>query len=127
MKGTIETPRVAKVAMTLLSHLFFDVVLSLEKESSNQVVYGKQLDIKKCMKEVQYFVLTHPYGIFNIEILDSIKRDLEKPLLVIAFQNFGDNVPNIIPMKYHIILDETYTAFEAFQSSMDGILIRLKV
>lgn len=127
MKGTIETPRVAKVAMTLLSHLFFDVILSLEKESSNQVVYGKQLDIKKCMKNVQEFVLTHPYGLFNIEILDSLKRDLKKPLLVIAFKNFGEEVPGIIPMKYHIILDETYTAFEAYQSSIDGILIKLRV
>lgn len=127
MKGTIETPRVAKIAMVLLTHLFFDIVQSLEKESSNQVVYGKQLDVKACMKDVQDFILTHPYGIFSIEILDSIKRDLEKPLLKIGFQNFSDVVPGIIPMKYFIILDETYTAFEAYQSSLDGILIKLKV
>jgi hypothetical protein len=127
MTGTIATPRVAKIAMSLLSHMFFDVILSLEKENSNQVVFGKQLDIRKCMKNVQEFVLTRPYGIFHIEILDSIKRDLTKPMLTVSFQNFDTEIPGKVPMKYHIILDETYTTFEVYQSSIDGILIKIKV
>lgn len=127
MEGTIETPAVPKIAMSLLTHLFFDVITTLEKQSSNQVVFGKQLEIRKCMKSVQDFVLTHPYGIFNLEVLDSIKRDIKKPILVIAFSNFREETTNRIPMKYHIILDETYTTYEAFQSSLDGILLKMKV
>lgn len=127
MKGTIETPKVAKLVLALLTSLFFESILTLERDSSNQVVFGKQLDIKACLKKVQNFVLTHPYGIFNVEVLDSLKRDLENPTLVITFKNFDNEVPNMIPMKYHIILDETYTTFEAYQSSPSGILIKILV
>jgi len=127
MKGTIETPRVSKIAMSLLSHLFYDIIMSLEKDSTNQAVMGKQLEIRKCMKAIQEFILTHSYGIFNIEILDSLKRDFENPMLVITFRNFGEELFDKIPMKYHIILDETYTTFEVYQSSIDGILIKLKL
>ena len=127
MKGTIETPRVAAIIMSLITHLFYDVMLTLEKDSSNQVVYGKQLDIINCMKSVQQFVLTHPYGIFHIELLDSLTRDIKNPMLTLKFQNFGNDIDNKIPMNYHIILDETYTTFAVYQSSIDGILIKLKV
>jgi len=48
-------------------------------------------------------------------------------MLTITFQNFSSEIPGKIPMVYHIILDETYTTFETYQSSIDGILIKLKV
>ena len=127
MKGTIETPKVAKIIMSLLSSLFFEAILTLEKDSSNEVVFGKQLEIRACLKKVQNFVLTHPYGIFNVEVLNSLTRDVEDPILVITFRNYIDEIPNMIPMKYHIILDETYTAFDPYQSSIDGILLKMKV
>lgn len=125
MKGTIETPQVAKVAMSLLTHLFSIVIITLEKESSNKVVFGKQMEIKKNLLKIQSFILTHPYGIFHIEMLDSIKRDLEDPLLSITFKNYMNEVPGKIPMEYHIILDETYTTFEAYQSSLGGMLLKM--
>ena len=127
MKGTIEANRVEKITMSLLTHLFFDAVLALEKESSNQVVFSKQLAIRKCMKDVQEFILTHPYGIFSIEILNMLTRDLEDPELLIKFKNFGSEISEKVPMKYHIILDETYTTFEAYKSSIDGILFKMSV
>lgn len=127
MKGTIETPRVSKIVMSLITHLFTDVIMTLEKRSSDQVVFGKQLDIRKCMKDVQAFILTHTYGIFNIEILDSNKRDLENPILVLTFKNFNEEVSGKIPLEYHIILDETYTTFEAYQSSPGGVLLKIKI
>jgi hypothetical protein len=127
MKGTIETPRVPKIVMSLIAHLFFDVIMTLEKSNSDQVVFGKQLDIRKCLKDVQNFVLQHPYGKFSIEVLESPKRDVNDPALVMKFKNFGSEIPGVIPMMYYIILDETYTNFQAYQSSVDGILISLKV
>jgi hypothetical protein len=127
MKGIIETPRVPKLVLTLFTQLFYNVILTLENESSNRAVYGKQLDIKKCMENIQNFIMTHPYGIFNIEVLDSLKRDREKPILVLTFRNFGDEVKDKIPMVYHIIIDETYTTYEVFQASPDGILITIRV
>jgi len=127
MKGLIETPKVAKIAMSLLTHLFFDVILTLEKQNSNQVVFSKQLEVRKCLKDIQEFILTHPYGIFNIEILDSLKRDKEDPMLVITFKNFITEIEDKIPLNYHIILDETYTFYEVYQSSINGILIRVKL
>jgi len=127
MKGLIETPKVAKIAMSLLTHLFFDVILTLEKQNSNQVVFSKQLEVKKCLKDIQEFILTHPYGIFNIEILDSLKRDKEDPMLVITFKNFITEIEDKIPLNYHIILDETYAFYEVYQSSINGILIRVKL
>jgi hypothetical protein len=127
MKGTIETPQVAKIVMSLLTHLFSDVIISLEKRSSEEVVFGKQQDVQRCMRDVKNFVLTHPYGIFSIEVLNSLKRDPEDPLLSIRFKNFITELPNVIPMQYYIILDETYTTFEAFQKSSGGgnILLRM--
>lgn len=127
MKGTIETPRVAKIVLILLTHLFSDVILTLEKEAANQVVFGKQLAIRKCMNDVREFILSHPYGIFTLEVLDSDKRDLQNPILTIGFKNFINDIPNMVPMKYHIILDETYTTYETFQSSIDGILLRIRI
>jgi hypothetical protein len=125
MKGTIETPKVAKVILSLLSFLFLDVVMTLEKESSNQVVFSKQLAIKKCLKDIQNFILTHPYANFNVEVLNSLTRDKEDPMLVIAFRNYTNEIPGKVPLKYHLILDETYTTFEAYQSSLDGILLKI--
>jgi hypothetical protein len=126
MKGTIETPRVAKLALSLLSHLFYDVIFTLE-QNNGQVVFSKQLAIKKCMKDVQDFILTHPYGIFNIEVLDSMTRDIENPMIVIKFKNFTEELTSKIPLVYHIILDETYTSFEAYQSSTGDVLIRIHI
>lgn len=126
MKGTIETPRVPKIVMSLIAHLFFDVVMTLEKSNSSQVVFSKQLDVRKCLKDVQNFVLLHPYGKFSIEVLESPKRDVNDPALVMSFKNYDKEIPGMVPMKYYIILDETYTNFQAFQSSVDGILIEMR-
>jgi len=123
MKGTIETPRVAKIAMSLVAHLFFDVMLTLEKDSSD-VVFGKQQAIRKNMNAIQTFILNQPYSTFNIEILDAFTRDLEDPILVITFKNYSTELPDRIPLIYHIILDETYTTFEVYQNSLDGILLK---
>lgn len=127
MKGTIETPKVAKLVMVLLTDLFYNVILTLEKESSNQVVMEKQLAIKNCLSSVQGFVFTHPYAKFHIEVLASPKRDITDPILSIYFKNYVEEVNGRTPLEYHIILDETYTMYEVYQSSIDGIHIRLQL
>jgi hypothetical protein len=127
MKGIIETPRVPKLVLTLFTQLFYNVILTLENQSSNRAVYGKQLDIKACMENIQHFIMTHPYGEFNLEVLDSLKRDRERPILVLKFRNFGDELKDKIPMVYHIIIDETYTTYEVYQASPDGVLITIRL
>ena len=127
MIGTIETPHVAKIVLSLLKTMFFEVILNLERESADQVVFGKQLAVRKCLKEIENFIFDRPYGIFNIEILDSLTRNKEDPILVLSFKNYTKKIPEKIPLEYHIILDETYTKFEAYQSSLDGILISLRL
>ena len=71
MKGTIETPKVAKITLSLLTHLFFDVLLTLERESSAKVVFQKQLEIQGCLKKIKTFIFDHPYATFHVEILNS--------------------------------------------------------
>lgn len=125
MKGTIETPRIAKIVLSLIRDLFMNVILTLEKESTNQVVFSKQSAIKKCMNDVIDFIKEHPYAEFSIELLDSNTRDKENPLFSLVFRNYINEMENILPLKYYVILDETYTSFEAYQSSPGGILLKL--
>ena len=128
MKGIIETIAIPKISTLLLERIFFSIVMTLERNSNEQPVLEKQLQVKKCLKKVQDFINTHPYAQFYIEILSAETRDKEEPLLIITFKNFiAKTAENREIHNYHILLDETYTNFELYQESISGILILIKL
>jgi hypothetical protein len=126
MKGTIQTPAVPKIAMNLVEHLFWDAIISSEKRSNVDIVIGKQMEMKKQLDTVKRFIMQNPYANFYVEVLN-VERNKTKPIVTINFQNYTDEIPNMMPIVYHILLDPTYTTIEAFKASPDGILITITI
>jgi hypothetical protein len=120
MKGEIEQPVIAKLVMFLLESLFYNVIRALETDSTQHVVYSKQVMIRKCFDDIMNFVNTNPYGKFSLEVLDATTKDLKDPLMSVSFKNYIHELPNLRPLVFHIILDETHSTFRTFQSSIDG-------
>lgn len=129
MKKEVEYPKVSLIALALLSHLFYDAILALEQKLKNSIVLEKQLSVKKVQKEIEKLIMRNPYSFFEICVLEENCDDPENSVIRLTIKNFKHFMvnPEIDPLYYRIVINNTWSGFDVYQKSLSGILIKSKL
>ena len=112
-----------KEAELLVRNVFHNRMIQLESKVKEQIVFSKQMEIKKLQVKVETFIERNPNGIFEIRILEKNTTNMEQFKFALVVKNFNHADLEKNPTTFFIVIDNTFDEVDFYQLSINGVVM----
>jgi len=113
----------SKEAELLVRNIFHNRMIQLESKAGENIVFSKQMEIKKLQVKVETFIERNPNGIFEIRILEKNTTNKEHYKFAVVVKNFKHANLDKNATTFFIVIDNAFDSVDFYQLSINGVIM----